>query len=442
MTIPVKAGATTPAKSPRARTRRVFPWIVFTLTFGLLLSDYMSRQVLSAVFPPLKQAWGLTNTQLGSLSSVVALTVGVLAVPLSLVGDRWGRARAIVAMAVVWSLATIGCALATGYGQLLTARFLIGVGEAAYGSVGLAVVLAVFAAHRRASLAGAFTAGSSFGSVLGVALGGVLAVQFGWRAAFVVMGVFGLVLALLYRVVISERRLAAHQADDAGPPLAAGQRRAHLSTLFATPAVVLAYLGNGLQLLIAGALFAWLPSYFNRGYALPTDKAAKLAALFLLIMGIGMIVCGLVTDRIGATRPTGPWTTAIAYAAATLILLGAAFAVAPGGLQMLLLAGGCFFAAGTTGPTSALVARLTHESIRATAFGTVAFFNNLLGLAAGPLVIGILADRYGLDTAMKFVPLVAVGAIVLLFGGRAAYPSSLAKLDAAAADDKTRRGTA
>src|SRR3954462_2376279 len=104
MAMHVSAGVTAPA-TPRARTARVFPWIVFTLTFGLLLSDYMSRQVLSAVFPFLKAAWALTDTELGALTSVVALTVGVLAVPLYLLGDRWGRARSIVLMATIWSLA-------------------------------------------------------------------------------------------------------------------------------------------------------------------------------------------------------------------------------------------------------------------------------------------------------------------------------------------------
>ncbi|RZU54536.1 putative MFS family arabinose efflux permease [Krasilnikovia cinnamomea] len=436
MAMQVSAGVTAPA-TPLARTRRIFPWVVFTLTFGLLLSDYMSRQVLSAVFPLLKQEWGLTDTQLGSLTSIVALTVGVLAVPLSLVGDRWGRAKSIVAMAILWSLATIGCAVAASYGQLLGARFLIGVGEAAYGSVGLAIVLAVFAANRRASLTGAFMAGGSFGSVLGVALGGVIAVQFGWRWAFAAMGIFGLVLALMYWVGITERKLAAHKVDDGadtGPKLAAGQQRAKLSTLFSTPAVILAYLGGGLQLFIAGSLFAWLPSYFGRSYAMPADKAAKLAALFILVMGAGMIVCGVVTDRLGKTRPISKWTSAIVFSAVSVACLGAAFtAVKPGGLQMLLIAVGCFFAAGTTGPTGAMVARLTHESIRATAFGTYTFFNNLLGLAAGPLVTGILADRFGLETAMKYVPLVAVAAIVLLIAGRQAYPSSIRKLDAAAA---------
>src|SRR4051794_14145795 len=141
-------------QAPTTRVRRAFPWIVFTLTFALLLSDYMSRQVLSAVFPFLKAEWALTDTQLGALTSVVALTVGLLAVPLSLLGDRWGRSKAIVLMAVVWSLAPLGSALAANYGELMLSRLFIGVGEAAYGSVGLAVVLAVFPAYPRGPLSG------------------------------------------------------------------------------------------------------------------------------------------------------------------------------------------------------------------------------------------------------------------------------------------------
>src|SRR6185295_3416165 len=162
--------------------------------------------------------WALSDTQLGALTSVVALTVGLLAVPLSLLGDRWGRSKSIVLMGTIWSLATVGSAISANYGQLMLARLFIGVGEAAYGSVGLAVVLAVFAAHRRAALTGAFMAGGSFGSVLGVLLGGIIAVQFGWRSAFGVMGVFGLVLAGLYLAFINERRLAKHKVDDEPGP--------------------------------------------------------------------------------------------------------------------------------------------------------------------------------------------------------------------------------
>ncbi len=89
---------------------RFFPRLVFGLTFALLLSDYMSRQVHAAVFPFLNSEWGLSDTALGTLNSVVSIAVGLLAVPLSVLGDRFGRARAIIAMAGVWILATLGSA--------------------------------------------------------------------------------------------------------------------------------------------------------------------------------------------------------------------------------------------------------------------------------------------------------------------------------------------
>ena len=132
-------------------------------------------------------------------------------------------------------------------------------------------------------------------------------------------------------------------------------------------------------------------------------------------MGVGMIVCGAVTDRLEpAPWPIRKWTTAIVYTADLAGLPRHRLLPAPGGAQLLLLAVGIFFAAGTTGPAGAMVANLTHESIRATAFGTLTLANNLLGLAAGPLVTGILADQFGLVDAMKIVPLAAVGALIAL----------------------------
>jgi MFS family permease len=425
-----RVDGTAVGQEPTRRARRVFPWVVFTLTFALLLSDYMSRQVLSAVFPFLKLEWALTDTELGALTSVVALTVGLLAVPLSLLGDRWGRVRSIVAMAVVWSLATVGCAIAANYEQLMLARLFIGVGEAAYGSVGLAVVLAVFPAYRRASFTGAFMAGGSFGSVLGVALGGALAVQLGWRWSFGVMAILGLVLVVLYRAFISDKKLDRYRVDDVagGEPVSRTGERAKLRSLFSTKSVICAYIGSGLQLFIAGSLFAWLPSYLNRAYDLAPDRAAGLAAVAILFMGGGMIVCGWITDRLSRHVAIHKWTTAIGYSLVSLVFLGSAFLLGPGGLQLLLLAVGIFFAAGVTGPAGAMVSNLTHESIRATAFGTLTLANNLLGLAAGPLITGILADRLGLEAAMQIVPLAAVGALIALMIGRRAYPAGLAKV--------------
>jgi predicted MFS family arabinose efflux permease len=261
-----------------------------------------------------------------------------------------------------------------------------------------------------------------------VALGGVVAVHLGWRWSFAAMAVFGLVLVALYRIFISDEKLLAYRHADSAPTATGPQQRARLSSLFSTPAVILAYVGSGLQLFVAGSLYAWLPSFLNRSYGMAPDRAAGVAALFILVMGVGMIVCGAVTDRLTRVVAIRKWTTAIVYVALSLVLVGLAFSMAPGPVQLILLALGGFFVAGTTGPAGAMVANLTPESIRATAFGTLTLANNLLGLAAGPFVTGLLADRFGLEVALGVVPLVSVLALVALIAGRRAYPSSLERV--------------
>ncbi|GAA0636608.1 MFS transporter [Kutzneria viridogrisea] len=412
--------------------RRTYPWVVFGLTFALLLSDYMSRQALNAVFPFLKEEWALSDSRLAALNSVVALVVGLLTFPLSLLADRWGRVRSLVLMATTWSIATLLCALAADYGQLLGARVLTGVGEAAYGSVGIAVVLGMFSPHHRASLSGAFMAGGSFGSVIGVALGGVIAVQLSWRWSFAAMAIFGLLLAVLFRVFVSQAKVDRYQRGDTtatgGETTTGAGYRAPVSSLFSVAAVNCAYIGSGLQLFAAAVLLAWTPSFLNRYYAMPPDRAGAVAAVLVLVIGAGMIFCGLVTDRLSHERPTRRWTTAVSYGLLAAVLLIVGFNLDVSGLQLVLVGAGAFFSAGASGPAAAMVANLTHDSIRATGFGSLTLVNSLLGMALGPFVVGVLADRLGLLAALRLAPLAYVGAIVALLIGKRCYPAGLARL--------------
>ncbi|WP_437617196.1 MFS transporter [Sorangium sp. So ce834] len=403
---------------------RAYAWLVFALSFGLLLSDYMSRQVLNAVFPSLKLEWGLSDTEMGALSGVVALTVGLLTIPLSLLADRLGRVRSLTLMATLWSVATLGCAMSADFGEMLVARFMVGVGEAAYGSVGLAVVLSVFPRHQRASLSGAFLAGGAFGAVLGMALGGHVAARLGWRWSFGVMALFGLVLAAIYRFAITEQRLRPAQEEGqraavARPPVRQPMAlRSMLKALFPTLSIVCVYVGSGLHLFVMGAVLAWMPSYLNRYYGMTVDRAGAAAAVFVLVGGAGMIACGVLTDRLSRGQPARPWRMALAYGLTCCTLLGVAFRLEAGRMQLVLIGTGTLFAGGTAGPASAMVAGMTRASVHATAFATLALANNLLGLAPGPLVTGVLADRIGLLGALQVAPLVALAAALAFALGR------------------------
>lgn len=406
---------------------RRYAWLVFALTFGLLISDYMSRQVLNAVFPLLKSEWMLTDSQLGWLSGIVALMVGLLTLPLSFLADRFGRVKSLTIMAVLWSLATLGCALAESYGQMFTARFLVGVGEAAYGSVGIAVVMSIFPKEMRATLASAFMAGGMCGSFLGMALGGVMAEHLGWRWAFGGMAAFGLILALLYPIVVKEKKI-----NPSGQAYTKEQQpvkvKNALKTLYSSRTVVATYIGSGLQLFVAGSIIVWMPSYLNRYYAMPTDKAGILAAVIVLGGAVGTIFCGMLSDRLGRVRADRKTSLAISFCLGSCLLLSAAFALPAGTVQLVLLCLGVFIVIGTNGPSMAMVANLTHNSVHSSAFATLTIANNLLGLALGPLVIGKVSDHLGLHGAFQLMPLMSIFAAAVFFYAKRHYHNDITRL--------------
>src|SRR6478736_1097947 len=207
-------------------------WFAFAMTIGLMVFDYVDRQVIVSIFPHLKADWGLSDKQLGGLASVVSVIVALGAIPVALIADRASRVKSIAAMAIVWSLASISCMFTRNYGQLLAARGLVGLGEAGYGSAGAALIASHFPARMRGALLAGFFAAASVGSVLGVVLGGFIAAHWSWKAAFGVVGFPGLLLALLYLKVRDYRTVE----------LTPRQDRAMRSTRSAGQAIVKALL--------------------------------------------------------------------------------------------------------------------------------------------------------------------------------------------------------
>jgi MFS family permease len=307
---------------------------------------------------------------------------------------------------------------------MLIARLCVGIGEAAYGSVGVAVVLSVFPSHMRATVTGAFMAGGMFGSVLGMAGGGVLAQHFGWRWSFAGMALFGLALAAVYPLIVRESRLGTSAKEEAGKKLS-------LSSLFATRSVISAYVGSGLQLFIGGSLMAWMPSFLNRYYGMSTDRAGVASAAFALCSGAGMIACGWLSDKLGRQSPLRKLSLAIAFCLLCFVLLTTGFSLSPSPLQLVLIAAGMFVAAGTAGPAGAMVANLTHATIHGTAFATLTLANNLLGLAPGPFVTGALADTFGLQTALQLIPAISIAAALAFLIGKHSYERDLLKVQTA-----------
>lgn len=400
-------------------------WFAFAMTLALMVIDYVDRQVIVSLFPYMKADWGLSDKQLGALVSVVSVTVALGALPVALFADRASRVKSIVAMATVWSLATISCMFTRGYGQLLAARSLVGLGEAGYGSVGAALIASHFPSRMRSALLAGFFASASVGSVLGVMLGGLIAARWGWKTAFGVVGLPGLVLALMYLKVRDYRTVALDPALDT-KRRSLGEAARHIAQLLLrSPTMLWVCVGGAAQLIVVSALWSWLPSFLNRVHGIAPAQSAVKAALVVLAGALGSVVWGAVVDRAGSRRPGRKLAVMALLCLAALSVLCFAFGAERLGIalaadaQFALIVLGGFVATCTVGPVSAIVIDVIHPGVRATGSSVLALFQNLFGLAAGPFLAGVLSDAWGLQLALTLTPAFGVlAALAFLLAAR------------------------
>ncbi len=409
---------------------RRYAWTVFAILVSLMVMDYVDRQVVVSMFPHLKAHWNLSDSQLGALVSVVSITVAAGTIPLSLLADRWGRVRSLFAMALVWSLATVACAFADSYLQLLGARSLVGVGEAAYGSAGAALLASIFPQRLRSTVLGAFLAAGLLGSVLGVVLGGVIAQRWGRQAGFGAVGPPGLALAIVFLFVVRSSKVGA-QADRAGEGAPRLSISATASALIRPRSLLIACVAAGLQLVMVSTTYAWLPSFLNRYYGLAPDQAGLKTGVVVLVSGLGAIAWSMVADRLASRQALARLHVCAAAGVATAILMFLAFGVlSPGTAQFWTILAGAAAMTGTIGPVAAVVVDVVHPGIRATAAAVLSLTQNLFGLAAGPLVAGVLSDRFGLPFAMSVVPLSCLAAAAVFLLACRTYAADLRNAEA------------
>ncbi|HEX3142114.1 MAG TPA: MFS transporter, partial [Rhizobacter sp.] len=300
-------------------------WFAFAMTMMLMIFDYVDRQVIVSLFPHMRTDWGLSDKQLGLLVSVVSITVALGALPVALFADRASRVRSIVVMAVTWSLATLSCMFTRNYGQLVAARALVGLGEAGYGSVGAALIASHFPSRMRGALMAAFFACASVGSVLGVMLGGVIAARWGWQAAFGVVGIPGLVFALLYLRVRDYRTVDLTPRLEKATSTGGNAVRAIVAALIRSRTMLWVCIGGAAQLIVVSAVWSWLPSYLNREHGMAPDQAAIRAALVVLCGAVGSVVWGAVVDRAGRSRPRAKLQVLALLCLVALAILAFAF---------------------------------------------------------------------------------------------------------------------
>jgi predicted MFS family arabinose efflux permease len=380
-----------------ATRRYVLGVLVVVYTF-----NFIDRQILSILLEPIKHDLGLSDTQLGVLGGFAfALFYATLGMPIARIADRSNRRNLVAISLAVWSAMTAFAGVALNFWQLLIARIGVGVGEAGCSPASHSIISDYYPARRRATALGIYALGIPFGTLFGLVAGGWINDFFGWRVAFFVVGLPGLLLALLVRYTIREppRGLAEGRvASDDQPGMTETTR--FLMTKrsfrhFAFGAALTAFVGYG--------FVQWTPAFFVRSHGMNVrDVGTVLGFIIGIAGGIGIWLGGALADRLGGRDPR--WylrIVAVGLVVAWPFSAGAFLASSPSLALTLLVVPvllGNFYQATTFSQTQGLVGL----RMRAVAAAVLLFIINIIGLGAGPTVVGILADllrdRFGVES--------------------------------------------
>ena len=390
-------------------------WLLILLTSVNLL-NYIDRQVVYAVFPLIKKDLGLSDTALGFLGSALMICYMVSAPLFGMIGNRFRRTRIAAGALAVWSLATVGAGLSCSYSTLLAARTLVGVGEAAFGTISPGLVAENFDRERRGRILSYFFLAIPVGSALGYLLGGMLGQRFGWQAAFLMVGLPGLALTLPLWRLIEPVQIVNAQTDVPLPRLAPEG----WTDLFTNRSFVITTLAMAAMTFALGGLAQWLPSFLNRMHGLDVGRGNTIFGAITVVAGIGgTLAGGRLGDYFQQRSPAG-YLTVSGWG----FLIGvpaAAWALMTPTLSHCLIAifVAEFFLFLNTGPLNTVIVNVTRPGIRATAFALNIFFIHALGDAISPAILGRLSDLTNLRSALLVTPFaILLAALFCFIGGR------------------------
>lgn len=373
---------------------------VLTLVYAF---NHVDRQIMVILQEPIKQEFGLSDTQLGLLTGFLfAAFYATLGIPFAAWADRGNRRNIITIALTIWSGMTALSGFAQNFWHLALARMGVGIGEAGGTPPATSMISDRFPAHERAFALGIYTTGISIGILVGFMLGGLIAERYGWRVGFFVAGIPGLMLAFLLMLTVKEpRRGEADSIVDAGaaPPLSETLR------FFASQkAMVYLLLGGVLVCISANAFLTGVPLYFIRVHGVPLGELGIVLGLLVGgIGGIGAIVVGKICDRLSARDLRWrPWIIAVTSLLA--LPFAAAFLLTETrNSAYLLYAVPSFFGLIYASVSYAAMQELVPPRMRAMASATMLLCLTLLGIGLGPVLVGILSDMFAAEYGARSI---------------------------------------
>jgi predicted MFS family arabinose efflux permease len=389
--------------------RRWYVLIVLTLVYALSIAD---RYVMSTLIEPIKADLNVSDSAIGFLTGVsLALFYVTAGLPLASLADRANR-RTMIALALgAWSAMTALCGVAHNFWQLLLARIGVGIGEAGGTPPSTSLLSDYFPWRRRALALSVYSIGASLGSMLGSSAG-YASDAWGWRTAFLLLGIPGLAFAILIRFTVAEPKRG--QLDEGPGPLKAGL----LATLrFAgtQPALLHTLMGASVYTLWAWGLMWWTPSYLVRSHHMSLGDAGNALSLMHGIGGTTILVLTMMLmGRLAKSSARFvPWFVAGVITLATVPSI-IAYTAASSALALKMLWIFVPLSYAPFGPTFALLQNLVPASMRAQTVALMLFFSNVANLVIAPQAVGFASDYlapvYGTESLRHaLIPLAFVG---------------------------------
>ncbi len=375
-----------------ARNVRVTMWMLLVV----YILNFLDRQIVNILAEPIRRDLGLSDTQLGLLTGLAfALFYAILGVPIARYADRprTNRVGLISVSLALWSGMTALCGLAQNFGQLLLARVGVGVGEAGCTPAAHSLISDAVPREKRASAIAFYGLGIPIGGLLGMVIGGQLADLLGWREAFLIVGLPGIIVAVLFWALVREpRRDMAAPAAGASAPVGATFKEAW-AEVRASKAFLPLTIGAATVAFLSYGKGVWATVFFIRTHGLTPGEVGLWLGLIAGVAGIiGTWLGGWLADRYGKRDPrhylTGPALSMVL--AAPLLYWGYStddWRLALAIIFLPTIANTLYY-----GPAYACAQGLVSPQARAVAASLIVFAQNLIGLGLGPLLFGMLSD--------------------------------------------------
>ncbi len=390
-------------------------YAIIVLTIMNLL-NYLDRYVPSVVKDLFKHDLHLTDFQTSLPITGFVIVYMISSIIFGAMADRFPRKYLIAAGVVIWSIATALAAFATGFWTFMLARALVGVGEAAYATIAPALLSDFFPPEKRNKILTIFYVAIPVGSAMGFILGGMLGQTYGWRAAFLICGIPGILMALL-ALWIKDPGRGRYDNDAAVTPPKWAEA---LGLLLRNREYMLIVAGYTAVTFAAGALADWFPTFLQRHRGMSIEASGHYVGMSAVVGGLlGTVAGGFLADYLKKyTRQSYMALSGWSMLLATIFGFFALTLHDPMA-AIVMLFGAQFFLWFYNGPVNATLANCVPSSLRVRAFAFTILSIHLLGDAISPTIVGLASDFIGLQMALQLVPIaMGIGALIWLYTWR------------------------